>query len=138
MKAAIQFLGYRLLNIEFKNNLSEGREAQEIDGFSLGHEVKISNDKILVDIDCSIGEEDEEDGVYVKIVLQGAFNLDYEKTNAYDEETLRDICTRNTLSILFPYLRSVISNVTLTANIDPIIIPTININALIENNKDLT
>ncbi|WP_145333371.1 protein-export chaperone SecB [Paenibacillus xylanexedens] len=138
MKAAIQFMGYKILKISFQNNLSHGREPQEIDGISLGHEVKISANKIVVDIDCSIGEENADDSVYVSVMLQGYFGLDYEKTGAFDEGTLRDICTRNTLSILFPYLRSVISNVTLNANIDPIIIPTINVNALIDNQDDLT
>ena len=55
---------------------------------------------------------------------------------SYDENLTKDdassLIAHNGLTILFPYLRSAITNFTTAANVNPIIIPTINILELIK------
>lgn len=55
----------------------------------------------------------------IKAVLSGDFNL--------EEDADEDLIQTNAISILFPYLRTVVSNTTLNANISPLIIPVVNV-----------
>lgn len=43
------------------------------------------------------------------------------------------VVTKNTVAILFPYLRSQVTLMTAQPNIEPVVIPAININALLKN-----
>lgn len=134
MKAVIQLIDYKLLNIEFIN---WEREQTEPGGLSFGHEITVlDSDHLSVEMDCSVGDEDGEDGVYIRVVLKGLFHIEHDLAQGFESETLQEIFERNTLSILFPYLRSAISDITLKANIDPVIIPTVNINALLASKED--
>ncbi len=50
-----------------------------------------------------------------------------------NETSFKDIPTffyRNSIAIIFPYLRAFISTVTLQANIPPLVLPTLNLSAL--------
>ncbi len=47
----------------------------------------------------------------------------------------RDIIKKNTLAILFPYVRSIISHMTLEMQLEPIKLPPMNINAFFENKQ---
>ena len=42
----------------------------------------------------------------------------------------------NAIAILYPYVRALISTYTANANINPLILPAINVNKLIENSED--
>lgn len=58
----------------------------------------------------------------VNIVIEGTF-----ETDCFDDRLVP-----NSIAILFPYLRSFMSTVTAQAGISPFILPTININNLLE------
>lgn len=51
------------------------------------------------------------------------------------EELRRILIEQNTLSIMFPFLRSQITMLTCVPNMEPIVLPTININAYIQSQK---
>lgn len=55
----------------------------------------------------------------IKVDLSGDFNL--------EEGSTDELIQVNSISILFPYLREIISNITLHANIPPLILPVSNI-----------
>ena len=65
------------------------------------------------------------------------FNLDIALTGHYsvDKDAPRDIFIQNAIAILFPYLRTLVSNTTLNANITPLILPCVNINKMVSINK---
>lgn len=65
----------------------------------------------------------------LKITLVGRFTLKGEVKN----DTL---IQENTVAILFPYLRSLISIVTLNANISPLLLPIMNIAEMLRNSKE--
>ncbi|MCX0390998.1 protein-export chaperone SecB [Clostridium perfringens] len=44
--------------------------------------------------------------------------------------------TKNAIAILFPYVRSSLTNITAQSGLEPLILPTINFNALLEAKKD--
>lgn len=70
------------------------------------------------------------DELYIKVVTSGYFSFD--QTEEINPETKDILLRRNTLSILFPYIRSFITTITSQTGMKPIIIPPININTLLE------
>lgn len=76
----------------------------------------------------------EEEKPFVRIKCTGIFQL-------MEVEKLKDIPEffyRNSIAILFPYLRAYVSIVTVQANIRPIILPTLNLSSLEKPLKENT
>ena len=70
----------------------------------------------------------QEDVIYpfdIEVVVTGHFQI--ENNVEEDIETIDGIVNQNSFAILFPYLRSIITNLTATANIPPIILPILNL-----------
>ena len=42
----------------------------------------------------------------------------------------------NAIAIMYPYLRAIVSTYTASANIAPVILPAINVNAMLKRNKE--
>jgi preprotein translocase subunit SecB len=85
-------------------------------------------DKYFVSISVSIFNENlsVDSPFYLFISLTGEFQF---TDNAdVDNEFMIDM---NAVAILFPYLRSAVTNITSTANIPPLILPTINVSKLL-------
>lgn len=121
MLADIQFVSYYLSKIEFK--FSPDSEEIREKNLSFRHSIEYMGDeKVKVSIDCKITDDS---GLFLRVVIHGFFVVQLE--NGSDEIHYKKLCERNTLSILFPYLRSAVSDISLKANSEPIIIPTINI-----------
>ena len=95
---------------------------------SIGKNIeKIDDD----DYKCSLvfSMTDEEETTSLKIIVSGIFEF-----KADLEQDLKDIIiTKNTVAILFPYLRAQITLMTSQPDIEPVVIPAININALLQN-----
>ena len=51
----------------------------------------------------------------------------------WEHESKRQIIIDNSTSVLFPYLRTTLSNLTLNANITPYVLPLVNINRLFKD-----
>ena len=71
----------------------------------------------------------EEETVSLEIVVSGIFEFQAE----LEQEQKDIIVTKNTVAILFPYLRSQVTLMTAQPDIEPVVIPAININALLKN-----
>lgn len=95
---------------------------------SIGKNIeKIDDD----DYKCSLvfSMTDEEETTSLKIIVSGIFEF-----KADLEQDLKDIIiTKNTVAILFPYLRAQVTLMTSQPDIEPVVIPAININALLQN-----
>ena len=79
-------------------------------------------------IDIKLYSEVEIDGVFVlKICLRGAFEVDNMDSNRI---------LPNAIAIMFPYLRSQVSIMTAQPNIPTISLKPVNINALLEKQKE--
>ncbi|QJC53038.1 hypothetical protein HGI30_16625 [Paenibacillus albicereus] len=129
MLAQIQLTNYYISRINFKYT----PESVEVDEKSLkiAHDIEfLENNLVKVIVKCSVGDET---GLLLNVILVGEFKIT--RGNDADEEEIQELCENNTLAILFPYLRSAISDISLKANTQPIILPTINIYALIEDQK---
>ena len=128
--SALIFHDYIVEKIEFSR---KGNDVQNIENynFTLNNEVLESEDKEIFKIFLEIIIEDDDNSIYINIAISGIFGFD-EKHNI-EESIKKSIVQKNTLAILFPYLRSLVSTISSNAGIKPIIIPAVNINLLLEN-----
>lgn len=83
--------------------------------------------KIKIVIDTNIKTKDE--NICVNLQTVGIFDIDKDDMEI---EMYEQIIKGNTVAIMFPYIRSQISLITTQPGIAPIMIPPINVNALIE------
>lgn len=87
----------------------------------------IDQDNFIVELDFKLSTTIFE----VFISLEGTFNIICE-----DDLMKEKLKMNNTISILFPYIRSEVTLLTSQPEITPVIIPPININKLIDESKD--
>lgn len=131
MLAEIQLKHYYLSQIQMDYNPES--EEMEKNRVQFGHDIAyLDEDEVEVIIYCSINDEC---GSKLDVTLHGIFEVQIDLLDEDERHRLKTLCERNTLSILFPYLRSAISDISVKANIRPIILPTINILALIDSRK---
>lgn len=83
---------------------------------------------------CSLALKlsDEEETAMLEIVVSGIFEFNAELR----DEQKQIIITKNTMAILFPYLRAQVTLMTSQPDVEPIVLPAININSLLQNLED--
>lgn len=79
---------------------------------------------------CIITKKDEYD---INISLSGYFT--FQSDSSLDEKNKKDIIENNTVSILMPYLRSEITLLTTQPDMEPVVLPVINVRNLMKNDK---
>ena len=72
---------------------------------------------------------DSSESAKLKIIVSGIFEFNL----GFDDEQKESIITKNTMAILFPYLRAQITIMTSQPDVEPVVLPAININALLKN-----
>lgn len=125
-QVAIKFLDYRVSKVEFYLNKTE-KQSNELN-------VEVSSDKevdkelknMLVELNVEIGDKDESP-FFMSICLEGLFELSQDYLD-YDI----NLFYSNALSIMYPYVRAIVSTYTAGANIKPVILPTINIKKMLK------
>lgn len=94
--------------------------------FSFGRNVSFKDGKSAdVILQCKIKWNEE---AKLDISLKGVFAVTGE-----NEDVNRILLTRNSCAIMFPYLRSQITLLTSQPNFEPIVLPVININSLLDD-----
>lgn len=143
MKAKLKFDNYRVLKIDYRNGIRSVEDNDEI-APQIGVKIGISendNKKALVRLSVKIGEledsDSEDDNLgkeeYVHVEVVGFFH--FESDEDEDEDELFGYYQMNGTAILFPYLRSLVSDVTGKGNQSPIILPAIDVFEFF-NNQD--
>lgn len=106
------------------------KKDESLDGVELGVQVehslnKISDEIFEVVLITTVSDEDER--VFVSVKGRAIFNTNQDNM---------DILEKNTIAIMFPYIRSYISIITTQPGMNPIVLPAMNIVAMInEQNK---
>lgn len=122
-KAAFSFKNYQFdrVHIDLNNHHNQdlslsfdtnGVYLSENQNFELRFVVKVANNK--------------EDAPFVEISCKGIFK--FENITSFEE--IPDFFYRNSIAILFPYVRAYLSLVTTQANVPGIILPTLNLSNL--------
>lgn len=105
------------------------KKDESLDGLELGVQVehslnKISDETFEVVLITTVSDEDEK--VFVSVKGRAIFNTNQENM---------DILEKNTIAIMFPYIRSYISIITTQPGMNPIVLPAMNIVAMINDQK---
>lgn len=119
----------RMSNIFFQeiNMETTGRKAADANSVQVGFRIEepVISEKILkVGLHCRVAIKNV---MELHILLVGVFQAD-------DEEFLQRMVP-NAIAIIFPYMRSQVTLMTAQPNLPPIVLPPININALLQNKK---
>ena len=127
-KSSLTFKNYRVKQVEFKlNERYEYKGVVDID-LKINRNIEITEPgkKGKVEIETTISEDSEKNNYpfYMKVVVEGDFLVGEE---AIDNEMFEKLLNYNAVSILFPYVRSIISTYTAQANVPPLILPPINV-----------
>lgn len=92
---------------------------------------KIDNNNALVNLIFRIENENLDLPFSIEVDIEGLFHMDN-----WEAPSSVPLMTTNSISILFPYLRSIVTMLTANANISPYILPVMNINALFDQEKE--
>ncbi len=128
----MKFVNYIVDYIEFKNNLNFTEEDITID-FDIFPEFLECEDQqdLIVSLEVRIFEDAVQHNYpfEMKIRLVGYFRIEGD-----DREI--DKFKPNAIAIMYPYIRSIVTNYTANANVNPLILPVINVNSLIKNRNN--
>lgn len=108
-------------NFRKKNEPMEGLEL----GVQVEHSLKEIDDGVF-EVILEITVSDEEETVYVNVKGRAIFST---------QQKNGDILEKNTIAIMFPYIRSYISIITTQPGMNPIVLPAMNIVAMINDKK---
>lgn len=98
--------------------------------FAKSYQFDEEHRQCTVHLTCNLHDKDSE-ALKLKISITGTFACDD------PDESRRDVLLKkNTLAILFPYVRSQISIVTAQPGMTPIVLPPINIHAVFSQSED--
>lgn len=130
-RSSLRFIDYYVNKVEFYNNESFDNSAVKID-FKVSRDIEYLEDEdntFYVTLNANVFEDAEKNNYpfTINLSLTGIFELNDE--DVHNKESFAEI---NSVAILFPYLRSIISTYTANANISPLILPPINVINMIE------
>lgn len=131
--SALQFKRYIVKYVSFQyNDEFVGTDHQEIKlDFDADMQVNEKKDEMKVELSAIIGEmgQNRKSPFEMKVCICGFFEMEN------ISEDIR-VYKANAIAILFPYLRAIVSTYTASANINPVILPTMNINAYLDQKEN--
>lgn len=133
INSVFHFDRYIVKEVQFDYNLNfNSDEAVDID-FNIDASFEINDEKkyMVTVLDVTVFDQPVENNYPFRMYVQLAGMFSMSEGNIEDIEKFKP----NSISILFPYVRSLITSFTANANVTPLILPTININAYINHNK---
>lgn len=130
VKSVLTFHNFIIEELEFRRSEMYKDEESELN-FAFNSEIFESTDKNNYKVTLNTYIDDGENkNLYIHIKMSGYFS--FKSDEKIETEVKDNLVKKNTLSILFPYLRSYITTLTAQSSIKPIILPPLNINALVE------
>lgn len=128
----IQMLDLYFSKYSFSQERNKKIEEEYSTSFNINYAENNDDDsKIKVTIDTSVSDKGGE--LVLELQAVGIFNIEKENTEKSIYEHLVQV---NTVAIMFPFIRSQISLLTTQPGIKPIMLPPINLNALIDSNNN--
>lgn len=128
--SSLKFVNYIVNKIEFEAHRElEEKKVWQLT-FDITNSTKFNKEKnkmeILLKVDVFKGQEKSPFSMGIEI--SGFFELEGE-----DDITRYEA---NAIAIMYPYLRAIVSTYTASANIAPVILPAINVNAMLKRKKE--
>lgn len=132
IQSKLIFEDYIVNKVELINNLNCDRDKIEIE-FDINSEVEFTNEnEFLLKLSIDIFKDAEKNNYpfSLKVEFVGIFSVE-----DVNEEEKKDYAEKNSVAILFPYVRALVTNYTAASNIDPLILPPINVVNYLKNKK---
>lgn len=139
MNAVLQFRDYHVIESHYKFNpyLQENEEDYNISP-KIFYKLETNPHRIeesIVYLGIELGDQSlRNPNFYAKVRIAGFFEVHQRSEDMTDEDIL-GFYKLNSIAILFPYLRGIISDISSKGSEGPIILPTMNIVAMIEENQ---
>ena len=92
---------------------------------------KIDSDNVAVNLGFRIDNKDGDMPFSMEVSIEGLFHLE-----GWEHPDFLPLIRSNSIAILFPYLRTLVSMVTANANISPYVLPVMNIAAMFDHEPD--
>ena len=117
---------YVVKNMEFKLNESFRSQGEEIELHPEFRRIIHKIDENTASVDLIFRIKETSDAPFMmNICIEGVFSMPN-----WDKDESRLLMISNTVAILFPYLRSLVTIITANANVPPYTLPVMNINEL--------
>lgn len=126
INSIMQFNGYDVLKIIYEKNLNKSqlREEYEVHPQFFKEVTQKDEDSFSVILGFKIESTDDNPFPFTtEIIMEGKFQF----IGSVEKDDKIKLMNENSLAILFPYLRSVVSMVTVSANETALLLPTFNI-----------
>ncbi|MGO1134202.1 protein-export chaperone SecB [Bacillus subtilis] len=133
MRSILQFTDYHVTEINYKFDPFEDIEEVALKpAFTFGLDfADDEKNNALITLGIEIGDPDFEGNYfYVKCEIKGEFTIHSDDEELTEAEKI-DFYKINGVSILYPYLRSLVSDVSSKGSETPIILPTMNVAKMI-------
>ncbi len=133
--STFKFLHYCICDINFKVNQNNCFDANNDTDIDMGFEVAIARkrehlEQVRLSVFVEVFKDYLESGApfNLRFTIDGYFEVEQDMT---DDELSR-FCKSSGVPILFPYIRSAVTDITKIANIEPLVLPLINVRRLVE------
>lgn len=106
--------------------------------FNLSHKINYynaDNNPLLEKVEIITKIEDSDKNISIQLTCIGVFEL-IDDEGQIEKDIANDILQKNTVAIMYPFIRSQVSLLSTQPGMQPILIPPIDVNVLVkENNK---
>lgn len=126
--SSVKFYGYRVKEAIFRGIDAELPENAEFEiNPKFTRTIKCNNDIWSLELGVQIDAENNLSSEHVlpfsvRVTIEGTFEID-----GYSDEDKEKVMKINAVSIMFPYLRSTLSMLMTLMNMNPVVLPTINL-----------
>ena len=125
--SVLKFNNYLVNNVTYKRNLDYNNKNFNNDlTVNIFNNITINGNNMEVNLITKIFENSKEKNYPFEMIvdISGFFE-------AKNPENFK----ANAIAILYPYIRAIVSTYTAVSNISPLILPPINVNAMLKNNE---
>lgn len=128
--SSLKFTNYVVNEVNFMTNPKAPKRNIWNLRFDINNVTNVNKEKneMNIALSVSIFEGQEDAPFYMKVKITGYFEL-------VGEDDINKF-EANAIAIMYPYLRAIVSTYTASANVSPVILPAINVNAMLKNKKE--
>ena len=117
--AIVNLQAYKVDKIEFANELENGTKISLGNKYSYQVQYAVNKDVAKGTFDIEVHDKENPDKFKIHVIVVGIF--------AFDSSEKKELVHTETFKALFPYAKALITTVTANCGIQPVIIPTIDI-----------
>ncbi|MDW4410443.1 preprotein translocase subunit SecB [Staphylococcus cohnii] len=137
--ATISFGNYNVSEMSYKENKNLNMEKTEQFNVENDFSAKVAftDEKAYIILDCNIGDESEDCPFIINLKMKAYFDLEFDSEKQDDRDEIKRLLSVNAIAILYPYIRSIVTDLTSKSNtFEPFIMPVVNIaKHMNDNNK---